>query len=498
MPNLNWTKEEVSIFNQSYKTDQETKDAILLTAAKEPKIDFKEVKRCLGNTRNIPDIKDRLKHLNKVLKEMPAQSSSGEEDMISQVPVQEKIRTFERKTRNASAAQKVKREMRGLMTPSRHAAMRARKVTDISTSGAFGESSRKGTVDKTMTPSRKEAIRAKRVTGAKDAIQNLELVLNGKSGNRAESSETSSSKPTMKTFAPKTPSRLRNLLEVSADVNIHKSPLWKDEKLFAKAPKLAVTDSGFEEKDLLALDSDVFDEDKENSNKGLFSSVVDSLSLQEPALESIVPARPVNSRSFLHREKAKPIFVAFDSEFTEKLISESSQSAKTQEPFSKDGQEERTEETHGVKVVFSEEAPTPPRAKQVIGKRSFAREMDEDEEDDLEANELVEKVHKRQRISDDSVVSDTAKKLATRVRAGNRNCKKLSVGSYSARRSRVVSTPVSNETVPFKTIIPDGSTSFAFTFEPSVEDKSSNVSVGHVGWLSSFVNAAGKRLGFLC
>ncbi|KAJ3416639.1 hypothetical protein HDV05_000921 [Chytridiales sp. JEL 0842] len=218
-----------------------SEDEALKQAWKEHLGDFREIKKTMKNTRLIPEIKRRVKELNlpwdlseiapaaeaeaqvdKAKEDAPIASSAAKSTQQQEEEVQPKKTRGEVLTNSTTVRRqilKLEAESRKsaktihaaqmladpTLTPSRKAAVRARRVTSLGIgssasdlkpstrkmkeefeairaesnkfTGSLAASSTSSAAVPPMTPSRKEALRAKRVTGSKSVIEKLEATL---------------------------------------------------------------------------------------------------------------------------------------------------------------------------------------------------------------------------------------------------------------------------------------------------------------------------------
>ncbi|KAJ3219829.1 hypothetical protein HDU67_009017 [Dinochytrium kinnereticum] len=485
-------------------------DSILLTASRQTSIDYREVKRCLGNTRLVPDIKERIKELSKAFEEpemaSPAPAAHEADSLNLNVPVKDQVITIERRARRTTAAAKAAQESsRSSMTPSRKAALRARKVTD----GAFTDDALRR-IDQKMTPSRKEALRAKRVTGSKASLSKIEAALGFVGENKisrkkdpaplasavapaaaasaAEEAKDTLVKSMAKSFAPKTPSRLRNLLESSANVTVSsndgKGLLWKVTEKVATPAQLKFTDSGFDDKEVLAA---VQEDNTGDAGK------------TDIAVAPLPRHGKENSFNFIKTDVKSFQFKGKET-FAE---SPNRRFLASQRRQAKDDNEDTDVDGTPAKITFAEDAPTPPRATQIIGKRRRVRDegMDESPKQTGEGSPEVVRggIRKRLRLVDDARESSTAQRLVSVSRGEAGNWKKLKTtqtprrvrpGTSGFRTPRMVATPRR---------VPATGSGVAMTaidknpFRPASGEP--KFVFGQLGWLAAAVRSIGNRLG---
>ncbi|KAI8849390.1 hypothetical protein BC829DRAFT_391649 [Chytridium lagenaria] len=403
-----WTKEE---------------DSILLTASRQSPIDYKEVKKCLGNTRLVPDIKDRIKELSKSSNPQEVGVKQALEEISSlDVAVREHVKTFERKAYRSAA-----------LKAQKNAALKARKVSE-----AIMEDDPLRQTDKSLTPSRREALRAKRVTGSKTSLKNLEMALGLKSTAHQQN-----------ICHRKTPSRLRNILKAT-DVNVaaaKKTSFWEvPEKSSISSQHVLVPNTV--EKTKMPL----FD----NENHGTDLQIVDEKENGSSSEDALLTGCPVATRRLTPRRRNGFQIVAKD------LIANDS----------------------SAQIIFSQDAPTPPRAMAVIGKRRRVHDEDNTaltntlnvEDENVETPQ--EYTYKRPRLLEDGRQSSTAQRLLSKViRNDTRNWKKLRVGDRTPLRT-TIRTKLANST---PRVMPSN----------AVTDKAYDHSLllhavfsfGHIGWL---------------
>ncbi|KAJ3101523.1 hypothetical protein HDU96_009939 [Phlyctochytrium bullatum] len=356
------------------------------------------------------------------------------------------------------------------LTPARKAALKARKVTG--SNFALGEKTLK-TV--TLTPSRKEALRARRVTGGENVMKNLEGVL-GLAKEAGKNVEKEKKKPSVvslvlqemadaapaaekggrnspfkgkgtprSSFAPKTPSRLRNIV------------------LSEEAPKEEVVA--------------VLQERPGSANKISKQNTVKAV--EESREENSTPSR--KSARKAAGLKSPAVLDNVKSPLAEKENDVAKPSSASN--FSKPGTPASTKKPL---VVFDEAAPTPPKADPIIGKRD--RLMKSNSPSPI-------KVSKRARLLENAPSTVADKILTETCKAeGLKNWKKLRTGTSRTRRSG----RRSNIGSPMKVADVKTSANFNFGGERRVAPSAKEARLfGQYGWLAWTFERVAKKLGMI-